>query len=104
MFYRGRLGQDLIWRSDEVGQAGLRLPDSETEIVLGATFCSPPNWLVSPVPEAVADILAGGGSVVVEPRGIAVGRSAVAADPFGNSQILVDLCYGRYATGQGDDS
>ena len=33
-FYRDRLGHDLIWRNDEVGQAGLRLPDSETEIVL----------------------------------------------------------------------
>ena len=46
----------------------------------------------------MADIVAGGGSVVVEPRGIAVGRLAVVVDPFGNSLILVDLCNGRYAT------
>ena len=29
-FYRDRLGHDLIWRNDEVGQAGLRLPNGET--------------------------------------------------------------------------
>jgi catechol 2,3-dioxygenase-like lactoylglutathione lyase family enzyme len=97
-FYRDRLGHDLIWRNDDVGQAGLRLPDSETEIVLSRSLPYAPNWLVSSVPEAVADIVAAGGSVVVEPRGIAVGRMAVVADPFGNSLILVDLSNGRYAT------
>lgn len=43
-FYRDRLGHDLIWRNDELGQAGLRLPDSETELVLSTRlqYAPPP--------------------------------------------------------------
>jgi catechol 2,3-dioxygenase-like lactoylglutathione lyase family enzyme len=95
-FYRDRLGHDLIWRNDELGQAGLRLPDSETELVLSRNLPYAPNWLVTSVSDAVTDIVAAGGTVVVEPHGIAVGRLAVVADPFGNSLILLDLSKGRY--------
>ncbi len=96
-FYRDRLGHDLIWRNDEVGQAGLRLPDSETEIVLGLKVPYAPNWLVTSVSDAVDDIVAAGGTVVVQPHRIAVGWLAVVADPFGNALILLDLSKGRYA-------
>ena len=34
-FYRDRLGHELIWRNEELGQAGLRLPDSEGQLRLG---------------------------------------------------------------------
>lgn len=44
--YRDRLGHDLKWRNDELGQAGLRLPDSETELVLSTSLQYAPNWLV----------------------------------------------------------
>ncbi|MBO0837372.1 MAG: VOC family protein, partial [Actinobacteria bacterium] len=33
-FYRDRLGHELLWRNDATGQAGLRLPGSDSEIVL----------------------------------------------------------------------
>ena len=33
-FYSETLGHELRWRNDSVGQAGLRVPDSDTEIVL----------------------------------------------------------------------
>ena len=95
-FYRDALGHELIWRNDEIGQAGLRLPDGETEIVLSQHLPYAPNWLVSSVSDAVADVIAAGGAVVVEPHAIAVGRLAVAADPFGNSLVLIDLSAGRY--------
>ncbi len=96
-FYRDRLGHELIWRNDEIGQAGLRLPDSDTEIVLSCDLPYAPNWLVTSVPQAVADILAAGGALVLAPRPIAVGRLAIVADPFGNSLVLLDLSEGRYA-------
>jgi catechol 2,3-dioxygenase-like lactoylglutathione lyase family enzyme len=32
--YRDSLGHELRWRNDRVGQAGLRLPGSDTELVL----------------------------------------------------------------------
>jgi len=95
-FYRDGLGHELIWRNDEIGQAGLRLPDGETEIVLSEHLPYVPNWLVSSVPEAVADVIAAGGAVVVQPHAIAVGRLAVVADPFGNSLVLIDLSTGQY--------
>lgn len=97
-FYRDRLGHDLLWRNDGLGQAGLRLPDSETELVLSTNLQYAPNWLVTSVQDAVADIVAAGGAVLVEPREIPVGRLAVVADPFGNPLILLDLSVGRYTT------
>jgi predicted enzyme related to lactoylglutathione lyase len=99
--YRDALGHELIWRNDEIGQAGLRLPDGQTEIVLSTSLTYAPNWLVASVPDAVARILAAGGAVVVGPHAIAVGRLAVVTDPFGNALILLDLSRGRYAV---DDS
>ena len=96
-FYRDGLGHDLIWRNDEIGQAGLRLPDGETEIVLSMHLPYAPNWLVSSVSDAVDDIIAAGGAILVEPHAIAVGRLAVVTDPFGNSLVLLDLSTGYYA-------
>ena len=97
-FYRDRLGHDLLWRNDEVGQAGLRLPDTGTELVLSARHRYAPNWLVASVRDAVATIVAAGGSVLVEPAQIPVGLLAVVVDPFGNELILLDLSVGRYRT------
>lgn len=98
-FYRDRLGHQLLWRNDAVGQAGLRLPESRTELVLSTGLDYAPNWLVTSVDDAVGRVVTAGGPVLVEPRQIPVGRLAVVADPFGNALILLDLSSGRYATG-----
>ena len=37
-FYRDQLGHELLWRNDAVGQAGLRLPESATELVLSTAL------------------------------------------------------------------
>ena len=58
----GTASVTTCWRNDEVGQAGLRLPDSETEIVLSRNLPPAPNWLVTSVPDAVGEIVAAGGS------------------------------------------
>ena len=97
-FYRDVLGQEVLWRNDELGQAGLRKPDTDTEIVLTTRQRLEPNWLVASVPEAARKILEGGGRVVVGPAGIPVGRVAVVSDPFDNPLVLVDLSKGRYVT------
>ena len=57
-----------------------------------------PNWLVASADHATAAIQAAGGRVVTEPFEIPVGRVAVAADPFGNILVLLDLSKGRYVT------
>ena len=97
-FYSTHLGHELLWRNDEVGQAGLRLPDSETELVLSSTLAYGPNWLVASVPDAVESFTAAGGAVLVRPAEMPVGRVAVVADPFANPLVLLDLSSGRYVT------
>ncbi|HXZ66416.1 MAG TPA: VOC family protein [Streptosporangiaceae bacterium] len=97
-FYRDRLGHQLRWRNDEVGQAGLALPDSRTELVLTTQLDYAPNWLVASADEAAAAVAAAGGQILVEPFDIPVGRVAVVADPFGNALVLLDLSRGHYVT------
>jgi predicted enzyme related to lactoylglutathione lyase len=97
-FYGDRLGHQLLWRNDAVGQAGLVLPDSTTEIVLTTELEYAPSWLVASLDEALDRITAAGGRVLDGPRGIPVGRLAVVADPFGNRLVLLDLSRGRYLT------
>jgi predicted enzyme related to lactoylglutathione lyase len=97
-FYRDGLGHTLLWRNDAAGQAGMRLPASDTELVLTTRQRYEPDWLVESVDDAVGAVRAAGGRVVAEPVDIPVGRAAVVADPFGNSLVLLDLSKGRYVT------
>ncbi len=96
-FYRDRLGHELIWRTEHA--AGLRLADSDRELVLQTQRPQPEvNFLVSSVDQAVTQLTRAGGTVVVEPFDIAVGRVAVIADPFDNPLTILDLTKGRYLT------
>jgi predicted enzyme related to lactoylglutathione lyase len=97
-FYRDQLGHELLWRNDALGQAGLRLPESNTELVLSTALDYAPNWLVTSVEDAADRLVAAGGRVISPPTPIPVGRVAVVADPFGNQLVLVDLSSGTYRT------
>src|SRR5690349_24722833 len=97
-FYEQALGHDLLWRNDAIGQAGLRLPESDTEIVLTTRHGYEPNWLVDSADAAAARVREAGGRVLHEPFDIPVGRLAVVADPFDNVLVLLDLSKGRYTT------
>ena len=97
-FYRDQLNHELVWRNDALGQAGLRLPDGDTELVLSTELGSAVNWLVASVTHAVDSIVAAGGTIVAEPTDIPVGTVAVVADPFGNELVLLELSNGRYST------
>jgi predicted enzyme related to lactoylglutathione lyase len=96
-FYVAHLGHRLVWRNDQIGQAGLAVPDSD-EIILTTRHRSEPNWLVDDVAEAVERFSSGGGDVLTDAFDIPVGRVAVVRDPFGNSIVLVDLSRGLYTT------
>lgn len=95
-FYTDVLGHSLKWRHDELGQAGLQLPDDESELVLTTQHGYEPNWLVDSVDAAAAVFVENGGRVLAAPFDIPVGRVGVVADPFGNVLVLVDLSKGRY--------
>jgi predicted enzyme related to lactoylglutathione lyase len=100
-FYHDQLGHEIRWRNDVIGQAGLGLPGSDSEIVLAtqqsaAGRAYEPNWLVSSADEAASIIAAAGGRVIAGPEDIPVGRLVVAEDPFGNVLVLLDLSKGRY--------
>lgn len=96
-FYVDKLGHHLKWRNDAVGQAGLELPDGDSELVLTEHLTYEPNWLVDDVESAVATFTTAGGTIISPPTDIPVGRVAVVQDPFGNALVLVDLTKGLYA-------
>lgn len=97
-FYVDVLGHRVKWRNDAVRQAGLELPDSDTELVLTIEHGYEPNWLVDSVEAAVETFRTNGGTVVAEPFDVPVGRIGVVLDPFGNALVLIDLSKGTYAT------
>ncbi len=96
-FYRDRLGHELIWRT--ASAAGLRLPESEAELVLH-TEARPAaaELTVEAVPEAIARFEQAGGSLVTGPFEIQIGRCAVVADPWGNHLVLLDTSKGTLRT------
>jgi predicted enzyme related to lactoylglutathione lyase len=95
-FYQGTLGHRIRWRNDDMGQAGLELPDGDSELVLTTTLGYGPNWLVQSVVTAVEAFRSNGCTVLAEPTDIPVGRVGVVEDPFGNVLVLVDLSKGTY--------
>jgi len=97
-FYRDQLGHELVWRNDTLGQVGLRLPESQAELVLSTNLEYAVKWLVMSVSEAVETIVEAGGKVILKPTQIPVGRLAVVNDPFGNALVLLDLSAGLYVT------
>jgi len=95
-FYRDGLGHGLLWRNDYIGQAGLAVPESDTEIVLTTELDYAPTWLVASADEAAQAFVEAGGLVITEAFEIPVGRCAVVADAFGNELVLLDLSKGGY--------
>jgi predicted enzyme related to lactoylglutathione lyase len=96
-FYRDRLGHELIWRTDT--EAGLRLPESEAEIVLQTERPQlEPNLKVDSADDAASRFVKAGGSVIVPPFDIRIGRCAVVQDPFGNRLVLLDASKGLLTT------
>ncbi|NLX10361.1 MAG: bleomycin resistance protein [Chloroflexi bacterium] len=96
-FYRDQLGHELIWRTDRA--VGLRIPNSEAEIVLH-TEPHPPEvcFKVPSADEAAQRFGQMGGSIVVPPFDIEIGRLAVVRDPWGNTYVMLDVTKGLFAT------
>ena len=96
-FYRDRLGHELIWRTETA--AGLRLPESDTELVLQTEEQRQEvDLLVDSATEAAKAIELAGGKVIVPPFEIQIGRCVVLEDPWGNSLVLLDTSKGLLKT------
>jgi catechol 2,3-dioxygenase-like lactoylglutathione lyase family enzyme len=96
-FYRDALGHQLIWRSATA--AGLRLPDSNAEIVIhNEGTGTETDLMVEAVDDAVERIVGAGGRELRPAFDIAIGKCAVVADPFGNVLVLLDTSKGLLVT------
>ena len=96
-FYRDRLGQEMIWRTKTA--AGLRLPESEAELVLQTEDQKQEvDLLVDSAEEAAKIIEQAGGKLIVPPFDIQIGRCVVLEDPWGNPLVLLDTSKGLLKT------
>jgi predicted enzyme related to lactoylglutathione lyase len=96
-FYRDRLGHELIWRTETA--AGLRLPESEAELVLQTEEQRQEvDLLVDSAEDAAKFIEQAGGKIIVPPFDIQIGRCVVLEDPWGNPLVLLDTSKGLLKT------
>jgi len=96
-FYRDRLGHPLIWRTEQ--EAGLRLQDSEAELVLQTERPGlEVDITVQSADEAATRWAALGGKVLAGPFDIRIGRCVVVQDPWGNPLVLLDTSKGLLVT------
>ena len=96
-FYRDKLGHELRWRNET--SAGLAMPNSDTELVIQTALEEPEtDLLVESADEAAQRFVEAGGTVIVPPSGVPVGRVAVVQDPWGNRLVLLDLSMGTFDT------
>jgi predicted enzyme related to lactoylglutathione lyase len=96
-FYRDRLGHDLIWRTKTA--IGLRLPESDAELVLQTEDQRQEvDLLVDSADAAAEQVEQAGGKVIVPPFDIQIGRCVVLEDPWGNPLVLLDTSKGLLKT------
>jgi lactoylglutathione lyase len=96
-FYCDQLGHELIWRTEIA--VGLRLPGTDTEIVLHATPSEPEIDLKVQSADAAADRFEkAGGKIIEPPFDIQIGRAVVVQDPWGNQFVLLDTSKGLLIT------
>jgi predicted enzyme related to lactoylglutathione lyase len=96
-FYRDHLGHELIWRTPT--QVGLRMPETDVEIVLQIERPEPEvDLLVTSVEEAATRIAAAGGRIVTPLFETQIGKAAVVQDPWGNLLTILDASKGSLIT------
>ncbi len=96
-FYRDLLGHELIWRTER--SAGLRLPETDAELVLQTERPGQEvDLTVDCADEAAARFAQAGGKILVPAFDIQIGRAAVVQDPWGNAFILLDISKGLFVT------
>jgi predicted enzyme related to lactoylglutathione lyase len=95
-FYSEALGHALLWRTPEA--AGLRMPETEAELVLHINLGPEVDLVVASVDEALKRFNGAGGETITGPFDIQIGRCAVVRDPFGNTIVMLDQTKGHLVT------
>ena len=96
VFYRDKLGHQLLWR-DEVS-AGLELREDDAELVLHCQIGPETDIVVDDADRAFKRFLEAGGDPVQPPFDISIGRCARVRDPFGNVIVMLDQSKGILTT------
>jgi lactoylglutathione lyase len=96
-FYSQVFGLKPLWR--EAGSVGMRLPETDAEVVLHNSAAIPNkvevHYLVDDVVEAVKRYAEKGCRVLVQPFEVLIGKCAVIQDPFDTTICLLDLSSGK---------
>ena len=101
-FYRDTLGHALLWRTPTA--AGLRLPGSNAELVLQTERPRIEIDMQVDAADAAAErFRAAGGTIIVQPFDIPIGRCVVVRDPWGNDLVLLDTSKGLLTTDEHDN-
>jgi predicted enzyme related to lactoylglutathione lyase len=96
-FYRDKLGHELIWRTATA--AGLRLPETDAELVIQSEEQRQEVDFLVDSAEAAAEMMErAGGRIIVPPFDIQIGRCVVVEDPWGNPLVLLDTSKGLLRT------
>lgn len=93
-FYTNILGLNLLWKDEKFKMAGLKLPETDAEIVLHQEPDIPQNeihYLVDDVAEFCIEYKSTGGKIYTEPFEIRTGKCAVISDNEGNGISILDL-------------
>jgi catechol 2,3-dioxygenase-like lactoylglutathione lyase family enzyme len=98
-YYTRVLGLRVHWRRER--QVGLRMPETDAEIVLHSETDIPPeatvHYLVDDVTVAVRQLADQGCAILVAPFDIEIGKCAAVRDPFGNELYILDMTKGPLA-------
>jgi predicted enzyme related to lactoylglutathione lyase len=97
-FYSEVFGLKPVWR--EVGSVGMRMPETDAEVVLHNSAKIPNrvevHYLVDDVVAAVKMYAEKGCRVLVPPFDVLIGKCAVIQDPFETTICLLDLTSGMH--------
>lgn len=100
LFYCDAFGLRELWRDEH--SVGLGMPETDAEIVLHTDEGMPHrvevHYLVDDVEAACAEYQRKGGTLVVPPFAIPIGKCAVLADPFGTTICILDMSSGPRTT------
>jgi len=98
-FYVETFGMIPVWKDLHTpGAAGLRFPESDSEIVLHNIADIPARvdvtYLVDDVAAALVGLKSEGCAVLEGPFDVTIGKCAVITDPFGTPMTLIDMTKG----------